>query len=296
MSTARILQGAAVADALCRQLKEETEGLIQTGRRPVLALLSVGDRGDQRSYKMGAIKRCREIGIEIIEIAAPVKATEDELCSMVRMLNENRIISGVLPLRPIENESGCNERRVLNCLLPEKDMDGVTEQSMFSLYAGADEGCAPCTAEAVVEMLRYYEIPMQGKHAVILGRSHVIGRPLAMLLLKENASVTICHSHSEDLAGICRSADIVISAVGVPKLLGREHLRQGQTVIDVGMTLDKESGRLLGDVDFEAVQELVAAISPVPGGVGAVTTTVLAKHVVEAAKKRHPGNNGMLQL
>ena len=285
MAEARILRGEPVAAALTARLKAEAEALTAQGKKPVLAIMSVGDRPDQSSYKKGALKRSAAVGIGTVEVTAPEDAGEEELRRLLQMLGEDRTVSGVLPLRPFRTVSAEKEKELLNLLPAEKDMDGAGDRAMLSLYAGGSEGYAPCTAEAVIELLKHYEIPLAGRHVVIVGRSLVIGKPLAMLMLQENASVTVCHSRSENLAELCRSGDIVVSAVGRAKMLGAEHFRAGQIVVDVGINVDQETGKLCGDVDFDTVSQIVAAITPVPGGVGSVTTSVLAKHIIQSAKR-----------
>ena len=168
---------------------------------------------------------------------------------------------------------------------PAKDLDGISPENIARVFAGDETGFAPCTAEAVVRMLKSYEVPIEGKRAVIVGRSAVVGRPLAMLLLKEHATVTVCHTRTRDLERVCREAEILVAAAGKPRMIGAAHVREGAVAVDVGINVD-ENGKLCGDIDFEAVSEKASMATPVPGGVGAVTTAVLAEHLVRAAAMR----------
>lgn len=277
-----LLKGAEGAKALTETLQQEAEQLKAKGVEPCLAILRVGARDDDLSYERGAMKRCEKIGIAVRQVVLPEDVTQEALMSEVRKLNEDAGVHGVLMFRPLPKH--LDDEAVRAALAPAKDMDGITDGSMTAVYAGTKNGYAPCTAQACVELLKHYNIPIKGKRVVVIGRSLVIGKPVSLLLLAEHATVTICHSRSENLSEICKEADILVVAAGKAGMVGAESVRAGQVVLDVGIHAN-EDGTLCGDTRFAEVEPIVAAITPVPGGVGAVTTAVLASHVIEAAKK-----------
>ena len=277
-----LLKGAEVAKALTETLQQETEQLKAKGVQPCLAILRVGARDDDLSYERGAMKRCEKVGIAVRSVVLPEDVTQEMLMGEVRKLNEDAGVHGVLMFRPLPKH--LDDEAVRAALAPAKDMDGITDGSMTAVYAGTGSGYAPCTAQACVELLKHYNIPIKGKRVVVIGRSLVIGKPVSLLLLAEHATVTICHSRSENLSEICKEADILVVAAGKAGMIGAESVRAGQVVLDVGIHANAD-GTLCGDTRFAEVEPLVAAITPVPGGVGAVTTAVLASHVIEAAKK-----------
>lgn len=277
-----LLKGAEVAKALTETLQQETEQLKAKGVQPCLAILRVGARDDDLSYERGAMKRCEKVGIAVRSVVLPEDVTQEALMEEVRKLNEDAGVHGVLMFRPLPKH--LDDEAVRAALAPTKDMDGITDGSMTAVYAGTKNGYAPCTAQACVELLKHYNIPIKGKRVVVIGRSLVIGKPVSLLLLAEHATVTICHSRSENLSDICKEADILVVAAGKTGMIGAESVRAGQVVLDVGIHTNAD-GTLCGDTRFAEVEPLVAAITPVPGGVGAVTTAVLASHVIEAAKK-----------
>ena len=277
-----LLKGAEVAKALTETLQQETEQLKAKGVQPCLAILRVGARDDDLSYERGAMKRCEKVGIAVRSVVLPEDVTQEALMEEVRKLNEDAGVHGVLMFRPLPKH--LDDEAVRAALAPTKDMDGITDGSMTAVYAGTKNGYAPCTAQACVELLKHYNIPIKGKRVVVIGRSLVIGKPVSLLLLAEHATVTICHSRSENLSDICKEADILVVAAGKAGMIGAESVRAGQVVLDVGIHANAD-GTLCGDTRFAEVEPLVAAITPVPGGVGAVTTAVLASHVIEAAKK-----------
>lgn len=277
-----LLKGAEVAKALTETLQQETEQLKAKGVQPCLAILRVGARDDDLSYERGAMKRCEKVGIAVRSVVLPEDVTQEMLMGEVRKLNEDAGVHGVLMFRPLPKH--LDDEAVRAALAPAKDMDGITDGSMTAVYAGTKNGYAPCTAQACVELLKHYNIPIKGKRVVVIGRSLVIGKPVSLLLLAEHATVTICHSRSENLSDICKEADILVVAAGKAGMIGAESVRAGQVVLDVGIHANAD-GTLCGDTRFAEVEPLVAAITPVPGGVGAVTTAVLASHVIEAAKK-----------
>ena len=277
-----LLKGAEVAKALTETLQQETEQLKAKGVQPCLAILRVGARDDDLSYERGAMKRCEKVGIAVRSVVLPEDVTQEALMEEVRKLNEDAGVHGVLMFRPLPKH--LDDEAVRAALAPAKDMDGITDGSMTAVYAGTKNGYAPCTAQACVELLKHYNIPIKGKRVVVIGRSLVIGKPVSLLLLAEHATVTICHSRSENLSDICKEADILVVAAGKTGMIGAESVRAGQVVLDVGIHANAD-GTLCGDTRFAEVEPVVAAITPVPGGVGAVTTAVLASHVIEAAKK-----------
>lgn len=277
-----LLKGAEVAKTLTETLQQEAEQLKAKGVEPCLAILRVGARDDDLSYERGAMKRCEKVGISVRSVVLPEDVTQETLMEEVRKLNEDAGVHGVLMFRPLPKH--LDDEAVRAALAPAKDMDGITDGSMTAVYAGTKNGYAPCTAQACVELLKHYNIPVKGKRVVVIGRSLVIGKPVSLLLLAEHATVTICHSRSENLSEICKEADILVVAAGKAGMIGAESVRAGQVVLDVGIHANAD-GTLCGDTRFAEVEPLVAAITPVPGGVGAVTTAVLASHVIEAAKK-----------
>lgn len=279
---AEILKGAPVAKALSASLSERSAKLVEEGILPTLCILRVGEKGSDISYETGAMKRAEAAGVRVVRKQLLGDCTKEELLSELQKINEDSTVHGCLLFRPLSDPE--TEREACELLLPKKDVDCMTDGSLFRVFSGKGEGYPPCTAEACMEILHYYGIPVSGKRAAVIGRSLVVGRPLAMMLLAENATVTVCHRKTEDLPGLCRQADILISAAGNPGFVTADFLRGGQTVIDVGISVSPE-GKLLGDVDFSAAEPTVRSLTPVPGGVGSVTTAVLMKHVIEAAEK-----------
>lgn len=279
---AKLLKGADAAKKLSEELKQRTDELAARGIQPCLAIVRVGEREDDIAYERGAMKRCEKTGITVKNIRLPQNVEQDILIYEIEKLNCDESVHGVLILRPLPKH--IDDNAVCAALDPAKDADGITEGSLAGIYSFRDTGYAPCTAQACVELLKYYDIPLAGKYAAVIGRSLVIGRPVSMLLLKENATVTVCHSKTEEIAKICRNADIIIAAAGKAGMLTADYVRPGQTIIDVGIH-ENEDGSLCGDAAFEEIEGIVEAITPVPGGVGAVTTTILAGHVVDAAER-----------
>lgn len=272
-----------MAAALAEKSAADAAALTEKGIKPTLAILRVGERDDDLSYERGAMKRCAAAGVEVRSVVFPDAVTQQELMAKLEDLNHNESIHGVLILRPLPKH--LDEEAVRQALAPEKDVDGITDGSLAGVFSGSGRGFAPCTAQAVVETLQYYSIPLAGKKAVVMGRSLVVGRPAGMLLMQKNATVTICHSRSENVPAITREADILVVAAGKMGAVGAPYLRAGQVVIDVGIHFNEKTQKLCGDVDFAAAEGIVAAVTPVPGGLGAVTTAVLVNHVVEAAKR-----------
>ncbi len=277
-----ILKGKPVADSICEKIKADIEALGENGITPGLAIVRVGTKPDDIYYESGAIKRMRSVGIEPVSVVLDENISEDELIAGIDELNKDNSIDGILLLMPLPKH--IDGERVKNTIDPAKDIDGLTPDNMVKLYAGDVTGFAPCTPSAVMELLEFYGIDVSGKNVVILGRSLVVGKPLAMLMLQKNATVTVCHSRTNDLKAVCRNADILVAAVGRAKMVTKEYVKDGAVVVDVGINND-ENGNMCGDVDFDSVSEVASAVTPVPAGVGSITTSILAKHTVISAKR-----------
>ncbi len=277
-----LLKGAEAAKALTEQLTLRAAKLKDAGIIPCLAIVRIGDRDDDIAYERGAMKRCEKIGIKVQNVALESDVTQTTLIAEIKRLNDDASVHGVLLLRPLPKF--IDETAVCEALSPDKDIDGISSSSHASIYAGNGSGYAPCTAASCIELLKHYNIPISGRHAVVIGRSLVIGKPVSQLLLREDATVTTCHSRSAALPDICRSADIIIAAAGRAGMLNAGYVRPGQTVLDVGIHVDAD-GNMCGDTAFAEIESIVEAITPVPGGVGSVTTAILASHVIEAAEK-----------
>lgn len=279
---AQLLKGAPVAQALTERIMVRTSALRSQGIVPQLAILRVGSRPEDMSYERGAIKRCAAAGVDVRSVNLSPDTSQQALEQTIRALNVDRAVHGILLLRPLpaplDNEAA---RRIL---APEKDVDGITDGSLAGVFTGSGQGFPPCTAQAVIELLQYYGIPMAGARAVVAGRSLVVGRPAAMLLMAQGATVTLCHSRTRDLAAETRRAEIFVAAIGKMGFFGADHVGPGAVVVDVGIHADQSTGKLRGDVLFEQAEPVAGAITPVPGGLGAVTTAVLAEHVARAAE------------
>lgn len=280
---AEILKGKPAADALNEKIVNEVNLLSKINIRPALAIVRVGSKPDDIAYERGAVKRCEKTGVAVRAITLPEDVSQSRLVEAIQKLNEDRSVHGILLLRPLP--AHIDDDLIRNTLAPEKDVDGITDGSLAGVFVGTDLGFPPCTPQACMEMLDYYGVEVKGKNVVVIGRSTVVGKPAAMMLTKRHGTVTICHTRTVDLPGVCRQAEILIAAAGKAKMVSKEYLSPGQIVIDVGINFT-EDGSMCGDVDFDQAKEIVAAITPVPGGVGAVTTAVLVKHVVEAAKRQ----------
>lgn len=280
---AEILKGAAVTEALNERLTAKVAELRERGVEPTLAILRVGERHEDISYEAGAMKRCAKIGVTVRNVILPAEVDSDAFFAALEELNRDPAVHGILMLRPLPKH--IDGERAVRMLAPEKDVDGCTNGSLAGVFTNRKLGYPPCTAQAAMEMLDYYGVDCEGKRAAVLGRSLVVGRPAAMLMMHKNATVTVCHRKTKDMPSIVKEADIVIATIGEPEELGAEYFREGQIVIDVGVNWSEEKGKLCGDVKFDEVEPIVAAITPVPGGVGAVTTGILVSHVVEAAER-----------
>lgn len=279
---AEILKGAPVAAALSEELIARAEKLKQAGTVPTLAILRLGERPDDISYETGAMKRCDKIGIAVKHFLLPENCTKERLLDTIREINADGSIHGCLMFRPLPDKD--MEAAACALLAPEKDVDCMTSGSLASVFTGKGAGYPPCTAQACIELLDHYGVSLTGRRVAVIGRSLVIGKPVAMMLQQRNATVTMCHTRTVDMPGVCREAEIIIAAAGKAGVVDRTFAAPGQVLVDVGINVD-ENGKLCGDVKFDEVEPVAAAITPVPGGVGAVTTAVLAKHVIEAAEK-----------
>ena len=280
---AEILKGAPVVAALNEKLSAEAEALRAKGVIPTLAILRVGERPDDISYEKGATKRCSTVGVEVRNVVLPADVTQDVLMASQDELNGDPGVHGILIFRPLPRH--LDEEAVRAALRPEKDIDGITDGSLAGVFTNTQKGFPPCTAQACMEILDHYGIDCTGKRAVVIGRSLVVGKPAAMMLMAKNATVTVCHTRTVNMPAITREADIVIVAAGKMETITGEYFAPGQTVIDVGISWNDEKGKLCGDVRFDEAEPIVSAITPVPGGVGTVTTSVLVSHVIEAAKR-----------
>lgn len=279
---AKQLLGKEVTASLNERIKAQAARLQEKGVNPTLAIIRVGENPSDISYEKGADKRCETLGVACEKILLPEDVSQEELLAVMDRLNKNEKIHGVLLLRPLPGH--LEQSAIENALDPTKDVDCMTDGSMSGVFTGKKVGFPPCTPQACMEILDYYGIECTGKKAVVIGRSLVVGKPAAMMLIKKNATVTVCHTKTVDMPSVTREADIIIVAAGRAGVVGAEYVKPGQTVIDVGINMNVE-GKLCGDVDFAAVEPIVDAITPVPGGVGSVTTSVLVGHVVEAAAR-----------
>ena len=280
---ARQLLGKEVTAALNEKIKSQVAALKEKGVEPTLGIIRVGEREDDLSYERGAMKRCETLGVACKKILLPADVGQETLMDAVRQVNKDDSIHGVLIFRPLPKH--LDEEAVIRELDPEKDVDGITDGSMVGVFAGREQGFPPCTPQACMEILDHYQIDCTGKKAVVVGRSLVVGKPAAMMLLKKNATVTVCHTRTKDMPSVVREADIVIVAAGRASVVDDRYVAPGQIVIDVGINVN-EAGKLCGDVAYDKVEPIVEAITPVPGGVGSVTTSVLVGHVVEAAARK----------
>ena len=290
---AKLLLGKEVTDALNANLQTRTAALREKGIVPTLAIVRVGADPFDLSYEKGATKRAELVGVEVKKFELPADASKADVLAVIDQVNADDSIHGVLMFRPLPKHLKADQNEICNRLDPRKDMDCMTHLSNAGVFEGLNNlGYAPCTPAACMEILDYYGIDCKGKNAVVIGRSLVVGKPAAMMLMGKNATVTVCHTKTVNTAEICRNADIIVSAAGVLGSLTKDFVRPGQVVIDVSMNWDpnkvtsKGVGGMSGDAVFDEVEPIVDAITPVPGGVGSVTTSVLMKHVVEAAEKR----------
>ncbi len=278
-----LLKGKPVADLICEKVQAEAEKLLYKGVYPTLGILRVGHNDSDIAYENSAEKKAKSLGMNVEKYIMEENSTENDVLDVLEVMNNDDNIHGILMFRPLPK--GIDEEHVINRINPAKDVDGISFESVSGLFTGAQKGFPPCTAEAAVAILEHYGIEVTGKKVVVIGRSLVVGKPVAMMLLDKNATVTICHSKTkaEDIEAICREADIIVTAAGKIGTVTDNHINGKQIIVDVGINFG-EDGKMCGDADFEALDGKVAAITPVPGGVGSVTTALLLYHTIEAAK------------
>ena len=276
-----ILKGLPVANAINEKLMEQVKSI--EGPLPHLAIIRVGERPDDCSYERGAVKKMDKVGVRCTTYTFDADIDNETFQAEFDKINENPDIDGILMLRPLPKQ--LDEKQIENKIDPRKDLDGISPLNLAKVYAGDESGYALCTAEAVIEMLDYAGIDIKGKRVTVVGRSLVIGKPVSMLLMKRNATVTVCHTKTVDMEGTCKNAEILVAAAGSARMIKKDYVAEGAIVVDVGINVDEE-GNLCGDVDFDTITDIAAIATPVPGGVGSVTTSVLAKHLVKAAMAR----------
>jgi len=288
---AKQLLGKEVNEALVAALQGRTAALKEKGVTPTLGIIRLGENPSDLSYEKGATKRAEEVGVAVKNYILPEDASKEDVLKVIDEVNADESVHGVLMFRPLPKHLKADQDEICNRLDPKKDVDSMTHMSNAGVFEGQDLGYAPCTPAACMEILDHYGIDCKGKNAVVIGRSLVVGKPAAMMLMAKNATVTICHTKTVNTAEVCKKADIIVTAAGVLGSLTKDFVSEGQVVIDVSMNWNPEKitskgkGGMSGDCIFDEVEPIVGAITPVPGGVGAVTTTVLMKHVVEAAEK-----------
>lgn len=274
------LRGKKVSDGIKEYVSKELETLSFV---PKLAIVRVGENPDDMSYERGATKKLKSFGLDVASYVFLQDINDEDFKKAFKDINEDDEVTGILLLRPLPRT--INEKDIENMIDPKKDLDGISPINIAKVFAGDTTGFSPCTAEAVIEVLKAYDIELTGKRVTVVGRSMVVGKPVSMLLLKENATVTMTHTRTVDLKKTCSDAEIVVAAAGRAKMLNSDYCGQDAVMIDVGINVD-ENGKLCGDVDYATLDGKASAATPVPGGVGTVTTAVLAKHLIQAAKMR----------
>ena len=276
--SAKIIDGKEISAFIKSKAAEEAAELSKTGRAPCLAVVIAGSDPASQIYVKNKKKACEACGITSLEYALPEDVSQEELLALIDRLNADDGVDGILCQLPLPSQ--IDEQAVINAISPEKDADGFHPVNTGRLLTG-EKGFVPCTPAGIIEMLKYVDTPISGKHCVVIGRSNIVGKPAALLMLRENATVTVCHSRTENLKDIVKQADIVIAAVGKAKFVTADMIKPGATVIDVGINRNAD-GKVCGDVDFENVKEVAGAITPVPGGVGPMTIAMLMKNTVKA--------------
>ena len=279
---AALMKGAACAKAIRSGIEASVELLRAQKIQPGLGILRIGEREDDIAYERSAIKKAEQVGIAVKKTVLPQESTTEQCLQALAALNQDPAVPGILLFRPMPKH--IDEDAVIRAMAVEKDIDGMTPGSLAKVFMGESDGFAPCTAEAVVRLLSYEQYPWKGKHAVVLGRSLVVGKPLAMLMLAKNATVTVCHSATENLPEVCAQADLLVAAIGRARMIDKSYIKPGAMVVDVGINVD-EQGTLCGDVDTESALERAALVTPVPGGLGAVTSWLLLEHVIKVAER-----------
>ena len=274
------LGGKEVSESIVSGLKPVIEGLAGKGVIPTLGVLRVGERGDDLAYERGLLKKFESCDCKVDVTVLDAECTQEDLDSAFDKMNEDSNIHGILVFRPLPKH--LSDSHIIETIDPGKDSDFMDIRNMENVLAGVPDAAAPCTAEAVMSLIRHYNIETKGKKVTVVGRSLVIGKPVALLLTTANATVTVCHTGTLNIEEECRNADIIVACCGVARMITEKFVRPGQIIIDVGMNVDEE-GRLCGDVDYEGVSQIAEAVTPVPGGVGSITTAILLKHVVDNA-------------
>ena len=283
MQMYKIIDGKVVSAYVKEQVKNEVAELAKNGSVPALAVIIVGDDPASKVYVGNKKKACEMTGMRSVEYALPAETTEDELLELIDKLNRDKEINGILCQLPVPKH--INEDKIIDAIAPEKDVDGFSAVNVGKIWLGKYE-ISPCTPMGVIELLDYYDIPLEGKNCVIVGRSNIVGKPMAALLLERNATVTVCHSRTKDLASFTKNADVIVAAVGRANFITADMVKDGAVVVDVGINR-LESGKLCGDVDFETVKEKASFITPVPGGCGPMTIAVLMKNTLVAYKNQN---------
>lgn len=277
---AELLKGSKVIEDLSLKLKSEVESF---KTKPTLAILGVGENPSDMSYKRGILKKASEIGINVKEVILDINVSQEDFDLELNKLNKDKDINGILMFRPLPKT--LDEEKARNMIAPQKDIDGCSDLSLAGIFTNTKLGFPPCTAEACMKILSYYDIPLSGKNVCVIGRSLVIGKPVSMMALNENATVTICNSKTKDLPSIARKADILISCIGKLSYITKDFVNSNQVIIDVGINWDEKIGKISGDVKFDEVEPLCKMITPVPGGVGGVTSLILISHTIDAYKE-----------
>ncbi len=278
---ANVIKGIEVVKAMKQDCAARVHKLKDEGRTPCMAIVRIGAREDDLAYERTAVKRCESMEIDCKVFEFPQDISSDEFMESFAQINNDSAIHGIMIFRPFPKQ--IDEKKVVEVMKPDKDIDGMTDENLVKIFKGDETGFAPCTAEAVIKILDFADIDLTGKNVALVGRSLVVGKPLLMMLIKRNATVTICHTRTKNISSICKNADIVIAAAGQAKMVTAEFVGDEAIVIDVGINVD-EMGQLYGDVDFENVSAIADIITPVPGGVGTVTTALLAEHVIRACE------------
>ncbi|MDD7292834.1 MAG: bifunctional methylenetetrahydrofolate dehydrogenase/methenyltetrahydrofolate cyclohydrolase FolD [Clostridiaceae bacterium] len=281
----KIIDGKSAAFETCEKVRLRVDTLLKNGVEPCLAVIIVGDDPASRVYVNNKKKKCAAVGIKSLEFALPAQTTQRELLELIEQLNQNSLVNGILCQLPLPEH--IDEKAVIEAIDPQKDVDCFCDVNVGKLWTG-NAVFLPCTPAGVMEMLRQYNIEVSGKSCVIVGRSNIVGKPLAALMLQKNATVTVCHSKTRELASVCRSADILVAAVGRAKFITADMVRDNAVVIDVGINRD-ENGKLCGDVDFDAVKDKASFITPVPGGCGPMTIAMLVQNTVKACEIQNKG-------
>lgn len=276
-----LMKGAEVNAAMKERMINRVDALKKKGVQPVINIVRIGNRSDDLAYEKGARKRMESVGVEMKITELPEDISQADFVKAFRKVNEDKTVHGIMLFRPLPKH--LDESEIASIINPIKDVDCMSPVNIAKVFMGDEGVFAPCTAKAVMEMLVHYEVDLSGKNVAIVGRSMVVGKPLAMLMLKKNATVTVCHTRTVDLAEKCRRADVVVAAAGRAGMITGDMISRGTVVVDVGININKE-GKLCGDVEFESVEPQASYISPVPGGVGGVTSSVLASHVIKAAE------------